>query len=219
MQKIILVTLKSTLLMKKIFTLLILMCSLGVMAQEYTPLVREGVKWECVLDVWKPQNEVGPNYFHYPYTISFDGDTIINGKNYKKCFYQFADNDVATSDIPRAFVREDLADRKVYCIDNLDFQYYVAAPATYNDIYTPDGEYLLYDFANPVSKEQSWYFYDYTDIVSSVVEVGDKKLNKYEVIGLSLIESIGYAGNGNDYKNYCFHGDLLIFHRTRLPLC
>ena len=86
--------------MKKIFTLLVLMCSLSVVAQEYTPLVREGVKWECVLDVWKPQNEVGPNYFHYPYTISFDGDTIINGKNYKKCFYQFADNDVATSDIP-----------------------------------------------------------------------------------------------------------------------
>ena len=206
--------------MKKIITLLVLFCSLGVMAQEYTPLVREGVKWECVLDVWKPQNEVGPNYFHYPYTISFDGDTIINGKNYKKCFYQFADNDVATSDIPRAFVREDLADRKVYCIDNLDFQYYVAAPATYNDIYTPDGEYLLYDFANPVSKEQSWYFYDYTDIVSSVVEVGDKKLNKYEVIGLSLIESIGYAGNGNDYENYCFHGDLLIPMIAYMPcLC
>ena len=215
MRKIILVTLKSTLLMKKIFTLLILMCSLGVMAQEYTPLVREGVKWECVLDVWKPQNEVGPNYFHYPYTISFDGDTIINGKNYKKCFYQFADNDVATSDIPRAFVREDLADRKVYCIDNIDFQYYVAAP----EIWAPDREYLLYDFANPTNKEQFWCIYDSSDTISSAVEIGGKQLNKHVVFGISLIESIGYAGNGNDYENYCFHGDLLspmIGYRTCL---
>ena len=45
--------------MKKIITLLILMCSLGVMAQEYTPLVREGVKWNCVMRMFN----VTPYFF------------------------------------------------------------------------------------------------------------------------------------------------------------
>ena len=83
MRKIILVTLKSTLLMKKIITLLVLMCSLSVVAQEYTPLVREGVKWECALKVIDYKDNDGRVELIYPYSIELIGDTLIENMNYK----------------------------------------------------------------------------------------------------------------------------------------
>lgn len=58
--------------MKKIFTLLVLMCSLGVMAQEYTPLVREGVKWNCLLCGYSLYSE--EDNFEHKYHIEFKNE-------------------------------------------------------------------------------------------------------------------------------------------------
>ena len=82
------------------------------MAHNYIPLVREGVKWNCRMDVVSAITETES----YPYTIEIKGDTIINAVRYKKCYYIFEDESVATNDIPRAFLREDIGEKKVYAL-------------------------------------------------------------------------------------------------------
>ena len=125
--------------MKKIITLLILMCSLGVMAQEYTPLVREGVKWECVSEQigWWEMDPV-------PFSIYFQGDTIVNDIEYKKCYIE---SDTAKFVV--ALMREDIDAKQV-------FVYYPGS--FYDDTFNarihmhvllyPEKEYVLYDFNN-----------------------------------------------------------------------
>ena len=212
MRKIILVTLKSTLLMKKIITLLVLFCSLSVMAQEYTPLVREGVKWECALKVFDYKGDDGGVELIYPYSIELIGDTLIENMNYKKCFYIFDDKNLATSNIPRAFLREDVADRKVYARFNPDYRY--------NDIEEPEFvgmdhsgcyEVLLYDFANIINPDQSWTFYfkDAT-VETTKLNLGGKSLTMYDIDWLQFIESIGFVGSNFGTMPYgSLYGDLL----------
>ena len=92
--------------MKRIFYLMSLLVSFTAMAQEYTPLVREGVKWNCVM---RRVNWYHPELsFNHHYSIQIKGDTIINEVQYKKCYYIFEDKDEPSNVIPRAFLREDI---------------------------------------------------------------------------------------------------------------
>ena len=198
--------------MKKIITLLVLMCSLSVVAQEYTPLVREGVKWECALKVIDYKDNDGRVELIYPYSIELIGDTLIENMNYKKCFYIFDDKNLATSNIPRAFLREDVADRKVYARFNPDYRY--------NDIEEPEFvgmdhsgcyEVLLYDFANIINPDQSWNF-DFKDatVETTKLNLGGKSLTMYDINWLQFIESIGFVGsNFGDMSYGSLYGDLL----------
>ena len=132
--------------MKKIITLLILMCSLGVMAQEYTPLVREGVKWNCVMrrvNFYHPEQS-----YNHLYSIQIKGDTVINEVQYKKCYYIFEDKEEPSNVIPRAYLREDIENQQVFVLFNVD---YTTQMGMYNLNYPEFGlleEQMLYDFKN-----------------------------------------------------------------------
>ena len=135
--------------MKKIFTLLVLMCSLGAMAQEYTPLVREGVKWNCkmVEDIdWGTKPDKITNYY-----IEFKGDTIIGNNTYKKCYYVFEDNR-SLNTVPYAFLREDIVAKQVFVIYTSAYNGYV----TSGGVHEKDIEELLYDFNDITNKKQCW---------------------------------------------------------------
>ena len=197
MQKIILVTLKSTLLMKKIITLLILMCSLGVMAQEYTPLVREGVKWECVSEQigWGDEKKVS-------YKIYFDGDSVKDDIRYKKCYIE-----TESSKKIVALMREDINNKKVYIR-------YGSFPTEirYNtpiidglDGVDADAEYLLYDFSEignsdviKMASNTSGGYLAGAQIVKSTMLVGDKICNRSQVLDsdkkplYSIVEGLGF---------------------------
>ena len=75
--------------MKKILLSATILCSC-VLAQaqqtDYTPLVREGVKWiyheldvDCIEGTFKDK----------PFEVYFKGDTTINGFTYKKCYKRY----------------------------------------------------------------------------------------------------------------------------------
>jgi len=197
--------------MKKIITLLILMCSLSVMAQEYTPLVREGVKWNCVLcyrNVWLPEKN-----YDCKYHIEFKGDTIIDDKTYQKCYYIFEDSANYPNDIPRAFVREDVATKQVYVLHNPEYS---------NDNSANESnatEVLLYDFGNITNASQTWAFWPthynmyYT---TELVEVGKEQCVMYKLsdnistaFDIDFIEGIGYSKGNNNGHDDRGCGDLL----------
>ena len=89
-------------------------------ADEYLPLLREGVKWvysEEFHDIYNI-NEGDINLSDSrKYTIELRGDTVIAGETYKKC-YRVCDNEVNWTELafsktqPVAFLREE--GKKVY---------------------------------------------------------------------------------------------------------
>ena len=192
--------------MRKIFTLLSIMLTSSLLfANDYTPLVREGVKWHCRMDVVSLITETET----YPYTIEIKGDTVINDVSYKKCYYTFEDESVATNEIPRAFLREDIGEKKIYALYNYDYKTTLPHYSLYGD-FEPFTEGLLYDFNNLANANQGWYAFvnngEEDTITTEVIELNSKEyvkttLNKYFV----FIEGIGLAEN----KYFEHEGDLL----------
>lgn len=133
--------------------LLLLMFALGqavvAMAESYTPLVREGVRWEC--DIYKGNLTECTTQ---PYSIEFKGDTLVEDVLYKKCIVVM-DNDTTVVSL----VRENLDEKKVYT--RLTSNYKDRIPYnSYAFIDNGEDEYLLYDFTNilstPVWKNGEW---------------------------------------------------------------
>ena len=189
--------------MKKIITLLVLMCSLSVVAQEYTPLDREGVKWECMSEQigWWEMEPV-------PFTIYFKGDTIVNDVEYKKCYFE-----TDTAKFVAALMREDIVAKQV-------FVYYPESlfGHTYNariHIHILDHfkshqdlekEYVLYDFNNIYNSAMIAEWKSVTNITNeSFISVGDKQCKRTRVTNnssansntqsafFSLVEGVGFV--------------------------
>ncbi len=133
--------------MKKIFTtmLLALLCSIIVQAQDadYQPLVREGVKWVNVLEYHYHAESC-----HFIYH-EFRGDTIVNGKNYKKC-YQYTGDELDVNAVqPFCAMREE--GHKVYEVpfnEDYSFIYFYSFDDLLQEV-EETGEFMLFDFDVP----------------------------------------------------------------------
>ena len=187
--------------MKKITTtLLSLFMATGLLsANDYTPLVREGVKWKCSMAVCYELNHENDLY---QYTIELKGDTTINNIRYKKCYYTFVNNGIATDDIPKAFLREDIAEKKVYVLLNKDYKVNVAyTPVPYD---TDSGEKLLYDFNDWTNPELCW---NTSNIINSVttekISYNGKEYTKTVLNGeYVVVDGIGFAKNEITWVGY-----------------
>ena len=198
--------------MRKIFTLLCVVLTTSLLyANDYTPLVREGVKWHCRMDVVSAITEKES----YPYTIEIKGDTIINDVIYKKCYYTFEDESVATNDIPRAFLREDIGEKKVYALYNYD--YTTTLPfyplGGYFESFT---EGLLYDFNDLANTNQGWHEFMRNGeggITTETITLNSKEYVKTTVNNMYVfIEGIGFV----EFKDLNHEGDFLYPSMPRL---
>ena len=64
-------------------------------ADEYLPLVREGVKWICLETKFYSSQDFSEELVDTRfYTIEFEGDSVIDGITYKKC-YRYSDTNWA----------------------------------------------------------------------------------------------------------------------------
>ncbi|MBO7609442.1 MAG: dockerin type I repeat-containing protein [Muribaculaceae bacterium] len=147
--------------MKKIVLLLVALLSFGIMqADEYVPLLREGVKWVCVetksvTDYNHP--EFYPDVYTRFYTIELIGDTVVEGMTYKKC-YRYSDvdwNETLTFPCSRtepiALLREE--GRVVYAYNRDDYFYTSSGSmtdflywSTYDWYYDGEKDMKLYEF-------------------------------------------------------------------------
>ena len=114
--------------------LLLLIALLGfsqLYADEYIPLLREGVKWVCVETKEVTDSDypfTDPIVYTRFYTLELIGDTIIEGRTYKKC-YRYSDvewNDnviwlACSTTEPIALLREE--GRTVYAYNRDDYFY------------------------------------------------------------------------------------------------
>ena len=184
----------------------------------YTPLVREGVKWNCLLCGYS--SRVEEDNFEHKYHIEFKGDTIINDKAYKKCYYIFEKSANYPNETPRAFVREDVAAKKVYAMFNPEYKHdkvyqMIDIYNYYNELYS---EVLLYDFSNILNPEQYWFNSISSESYSvKTIQVAENNCKMFTLksqfdipeLDIDLLESVGFCkGNDNAHdKRGC--GDLL----------
>ena len=112
--------------------LLLLIALLGfsqLYADEYIPLVREGVKWVCLETKYIESAELYEVKKRF-YTIEFKGDSVIDGITYKKC-YRYSDNEwvddgyiiPCSKTEPFAMLREENRIIYVYATDYRIFEY------------------------------------------------------------------------------------------------
>ena len=179
--------------MKKniLLTVILLMTVLQSLSKEYeyTPFVREGVKWVYFYvneDGFYPADPVlgkGKVYIN----LEFKGDTVINGKTYKAMHKYHGKAINVQSDTVPIYMRE--SDKIVYAIVP-DGKLFLDCPI--GNSYSPDiydnisegKEFILYDFNDPVAYwdslvNQSGYDDQYQHFHTDTITLGSHLAKRY----------------------------------------
>lgn len=146
-----------------------LITSFVVTASNYTPFVREGVKWKYSYRIIYSSND---SITEKNLWFTIKGDSIVGDYTYKKCLYWFDDEEPTVASL----LREDVEKKIVYN------QYY-------------GEEIVLYDF-NDLKNCHYLAYHDIADddIDTSQVYCNGAELNKYVInrYDYTFIESIGF---------------------------
>ena len=172
--------------MKNIYTLMlaVLLGSVAMQAQEadYQPLVREGVVWHYLYGAFVPTY----GFVWEDIKMQFKGDSILNGINYKKCYF-YKESELSEDLQPLCLAREE--DKRVlFCgfrsgvIDTLG-----------------TAAYYLPGLLNEQNENQEEIIYDFGDMTAFIEQIG------------SEVESISEVDvNGFPAKSYHITGDAIF---------
>ena len=208
--------------MKKIiFTLLglLMITSFSALANEYVPLVREGVVWEYV-GYYHAWPETGYEKVQL-YTLEFNGTTTIDGLVYHNIYRTYYDEQGnAKEPYLAAYIREE--GKVVKAIPNDNDSYDI------NEMYWWNIPDVLYDFNNPMFlpddredfAEINYPISEYSmaDTYQEFeIEIGQTIRKGYQIIDSEAPENPEHSfktieGIGVD----CGFGDLLVPYRTYL---
>lgn len=205
--------------MKKITLLLLgllMITSVSALANEYVPLVREGVVWEYV-GYYHAWPETGYEKVQL-YTLEFNGTTIIDGLLYHNIYRTYYDQQGnAKEPYLAAYVREE--GKVVTAIEN------DVHGESINDFFWWDIPETLYDFNKPMflPDDAEYAEINYPISESSIadtyqefeVEIGQTIRKGYQIIAYGAPDNPEYSfktieGIGVD----CGFGDLLVPYRT-----
>ena len=208
--------------MKKKFLFLLFallgMTQLSAQESDYIPFVREGVKWVCYFNsyychqynpvLWGRYYPQGKTYF----TLELKGDTVIDGKTYKKMHKYSGDCINERNDSVPVCLREE--NRIVYAIMPDPSLYYYVIYVGYGiksddpayNIYKAalnGKEIVLYDFNDPEGYYNTIYKGAVSYAGSDEVPVGDKMARRYRFDYMnfhpSFIEGVGFDGYYSGY--------------------
>lgn len=161
------------------------LCATAADRLPYRPLVVEGNTWRY--------NELYLYWVHdkpdLDWSLKIEGDTIIDGKQYKKVYAYTNRADTPDLGIAYAFIREDCEARKVYGLGNEEF----LLREKLRQNWFPSGEYLLYDFDKPENSEW-WEGYSRDKKVKeSITSVNGNDLRVFELENTNcrIIEGVG----------------------------
>ena len=153
-------------------------------AYEYVPFVREGVQWHC---------KAGFSYTYWrDYYYEFEGDSVVNGKTYKKCYRHFLpDSSHPSQNNVQFFALFREADKVVYLYQD-NFEDGIIW-TTFMQHIEADNEVVVYDFNdipgcyNFGSNGRFGPF-----ATDQPVEINDKMRKRYKSINGYIVEGIGF---------------------------
>ena len=166
-------------------------------SSDYVPVVREGVEWGHKVERIVPMGSgggvghVGDYYIFYREQLK--GDTVINGKTYKKC-YRYRENELDTKTANLiSFMREE--DKKVYFIVNSEY----SREANWNVDNRVDPEIgeetLVYDMNLKVGDDFKFFYgtrsLKVESITDTIIGGTHRKVFNFENSSQKLIEGLG----------------------------
>lgn len=195
--------------MKLMMTMMMAVLSLiqtAAQDYEYVPIVREGVKWVYSIQDYHYVEDYGTNPARGDNkvyrTLELRGDTVINGKTYKAMHKCTDDVYSEPSDVIIVYLREE--DKNVYGIvpnGKYHDDAYLGYLGPWNEEIPSGGEFLLYDFQDPVTFWENLINDDWYSIPLQLdtIEVGGhyaKRLfdSRQEGDYFQVIEGIGAMG-------------------------
>ena len=176
---------------KTIYTLLaMLVASIGmpVAADDYLPLVREGVRWHY--DFYEQFDDVALQYWECYY--EFKGDTIINGNVYKKLYRTVTNGAIDIPGWGAPAIKMAETTTLECCMIEKNKVVYSIYENFYEDEYPETPEtlgYKLYDFNQPAESVIATYTIQGVECKSYLVERPSKSYNFHE--HFELVEGFG----------------------------
>ena len=186
---------------KRLFISILVMLSLlqaVAQEQEYTPFVREGVKWVCYDE--RPYFNRPPHYF----TLEFRGEKEIGGKVYMAMHKYSGDDIDCENDTIPVYMREE--DRVVYAIvpDGKTYAGYpvgIEVNTAMMEKIAAGEEFVWLDFKDPVTfieNTATLLPYGICKIIPDEIMVSGKKTKRYifrhTSYDICMIEGIGFDG-------------------------
>lgn len=183
-------------------------------AYEYVPVVREGVEWHNYYDI---DNEAEERIDRFPFVFVLSGDSVVDGKTYKKCWVYEGDEVKNHPAHLVALLREE--NKVVECVTTeLDGSRItgIARPTPYLPS-EANGRLNLYDFND---KGYCGLYASGEYVGQNQVVVGNHLANQYTWIG-NFVEGIGYdPGEGYGHlldPDYFYHLPTGTFYETPRP--
>ena len=133
--------------MKKILLTLLVFISSSMLAADYVPMIEEGKTWHYYFlpDVHE-MDWMDPPFPHYLEDVTIQGDSVVDGKTYKKVYsYNPKDKENKSTWELVALMREN--DKVVYAYADASSDAYNIQECAYQYIpYDQKGEVVIYDF-------------------------------------------------------------------------
>lgn len=133
--------------MKKILLTLLVFISSSMLAADYVPMIEEGKTWHYYFlpDVHE-MDWMDPPFPHYLEDVTIQGDSVVDGKTYKKVYsYNPKDKENKSTWELVALMREN--DKVVYAYADASSDAYNIQECAYQYIpYEQKGEVVIYDF-------------------------------------------------------------------------
>ncbi len=163
----------------------------GISANDnkYTPMVVEGNVWQYNMR-WTSYAFAKQK----PWELRIEGDSVLNGIEYK-CLFAYTDySDIPDSKVPYAFLREDCDAQQVFCVVNPDYDRGSIDQNWTVDYFDGANKYkeiLLYDFTNPENSMWAEVWSD-SEFVRETIDVAGKPRMCWH-------ETSGSQGSGDVY--------------------
>lgn len=150
--------------MNKKLIILLALLAVSVIAHaqdsDYQSLVREGVRWVNVYCMTYEPNRVDKRFYRY----EFCGDTVVDGREYKKCYYYTGQELNPNTDLVYCIMREE--GHRVFvivldeCVMYYPTEFYMDEQGNSVDFLDPNAcEALLFDFDDPESRFTEAFHY------------------------------------------------------------
>ncbi len=176
--------------------IVLLCCNLATGADyKYVPLVQEGARWEYSCDKYYFHDSVGlEGDTSFPFSITLEGDSVVNGITYKKCWLKFYDKYMhLTTETDRrlyggrtrfliALMREE--NKRVYAVYQYDINLFFKNYAFGSGSWIKKGdffEFMIYDFNDIKSVLDMPYSYTHDPVMN--LELVSDKDETFEIDG------------------------------------
>lgn len=203
--------------MKRLFAAILFTIVLftGAKAQDYEPLVQEGVEWGYYSHELALDEDKKPYLMEWTYRITLQGDEVKNGKTYKRVYRYDSCTFGGDDTVLLGWIREE--NKQVFFLRNSELELTKFPQYSYDQgrilMFGDETETMIYDFSlNKIGDE----FIRYDGYISVVTEI-----KEVELLGKKkrILSFDSYTNSAEGWGGYTSVRGDLVFPFTLITTC